>query len=520
MKKIIILLSTLASASFLLAQNSVGIGTTSPNSSAALDITSTTKGLLIPRMTGVQRTAIATPAPGLLVFDTDTKTIWTYDGTAWKNLYASGNGNFALPYSQTVNTSVNAFQIANQGSGAAMEGSSSNEFGIGINAKTTGSFGWALNAVSNRPGANSIYATADSGAVFRGENNYTGNTNTLMSLTNRGIGKTTTLQLANTTSTNANMQIAGNNLGEQLVIFQTNAANDKPALSISNSGTGIGINVSNTSGYAIKGVTNSAIGTAGVYGQNTGAAGSGVIGTSDASNTQGVYGLSANGIGVRAVSNSYRAVQATSANGTALYGSSTSSYALETNGNVKIAGGNTNPSAGAVLTSDATGNAQWVNTRKAFRAFGAHPSYAALPDGSSGVSETKIQFLSQQYDYGSYYVSLQENGNTEQASVFNVPVNGVYSFHLSVGCTVRGLSNSLDNMFIYLMLKRGAQVTSVASNTLLYSSPNFFGSVQLATDLQLQAGDIIYAAVTVFGSSQIDLNSSETYFDGRLVFAD
>lgn len=47
------------------AQSGVGIGTTTPNASAALDVTSTTKGLLIPRMTTAQRTAIASPAAGL-----------------------------------------------------------------------------------------------------------------------------------------------------------------------------------------------------------------------------------------------------------------------------------------------------------------------------------------------------------------------------------------------------------------------------------------------------------------------
>lgn len=49
----------------------VGIGTSSPNVSAMLDISSTTKGLLIPRMTTAQRTAISLPAAGLMVYQTD-----------------------------------------------------------------------------------------------------------------------------------------------------------------------------------------------------------------------------------------------------------------------------------------------------------------------------------------------------------------------------------------------------------------------------------------------------------------
>lgn len=48
-----------------------GIGTTTPDASAKLDVTSTTKGLLAPRMTSAQRAAITLPANGLLVYQTD-----------------------------------------------------------------------------------------------------------------------------------------------------------------------------------------------------------------------------------------------------------------------------------------------------------------------------------------------------------------------------------------------------------------------------------------------------------------
>lgn len=64
---------------------SVAINTdgSTANSSALLDIKSTTKGLLIPRMTTAQRNAIPSPAEGLKVFDTNTKTFWYYNGTGW-----------------------------------------------------------------------------------------------------------------------------------------------------------------------------------------------------------------------------------------------------------------------------------------------------------------------------------------------------------------------------------------------------------------------------------------------------
>ena len=65
--------------------------------SAMLDVKSLTKGLLVPRLTTTQRNAIASPAKGLLVFDTDVEKFYFYDGTEWKNLSAEGiwllNGN-------------------------------------------------------------------------------------------------------------------------------------------------------------------------------------------------------------------------------------------------------------------------------------------------------------------------------------------------------------------------------------------------------------------------------------------
>lgn len=70
---------------------SINTGGTTADPSAALDVSSTTKGVLVPRMSSVQRTAITTPAAGLLVFDNSTNTFWFYNGTTWAELVA-GNG--------------------------------------------------------------------------------------------------------------------------------------------------------------------------------------------------------------------------------------------------------------------------------------------------------------------------------------------------------------------------------------------------------------------------------------------
>jgi hypothetical protein len=77
------------------SSGAAGIGTTTPNSSSLLEIKSTTKGLLIPRMTQTQRNAIHTPAKGLLIYQTDNNPgFYYYDGSAWNgNAYWKKSGN-------------------------------------------------------------------------------------------------------------------------------------------------------------------------------------------------------------------------------------------------------------------------------------------------------------------------------------------------------------------------------------------------------------------------------------------
>jgi hypothetical protein len=62
----------------------VGIGTTAPNAKAILDVTSTTKGFLPPRMTTTQRNAITSVPAGLMVYNTTTNKLNFYNGSAWE----------------------------------------------------------------------------------------------------------------------------------------------------------------------------------------------------------------------------------------------------------------------------------------------------------------------------------------------------------------------------------------------------------------------------------------------------
>lgn len=90
----------------------VGIGTTAPNGSAALEIASSSSGLLIPRLNNAQRSSISTPANGLQIYNTSTNTIDYYNGASWVSLSSGGSGitslNGLTGAAQTFSTSTAA----------------------------------------------------------------------------------------------------------------------------------------------------------------------------------------------------------------------------------------------------------------------------------------------------------------------------------------------------------------------------------------------------------------------------
>ncbi len=68
------------------AQDNVGIGTNTPHPSAALDIESSDKGFLMPRMNTASMQAINNPADGLIIYNTTDSCYWFHKGNAWKSI--------------------------------------------------------------------------------------------------------------------------------------------------------------------------------------------------------------------------------------------------------------------------------------------------------------------------------------------------------------------------------------------------------------------------------------------------
>jgi hypothetical protein len=81
----------------LVVEGNVGIGTTNPNANAILDISSTTKAIMLPRMTTVQRSAISPPAAGMVVYDTTEAALYTHNGSTW--VKQGGGGGCYVSYS-------------------------------------------------------------------------------------------------------------------------------------------------------------------------------------------------------------------------------------------------------------------------------------------------------------------------------------------------------------------------------------------------------------------------------------
>jgi len=135
---------------------SVAINTdgSTANATAMLDITSTTKGLLIPRMTTAQRNAIAAPAKGLMVFDITLNQYWYHNGSAWTvfstgsatnywtmngtDIYNNNTGNIGIGTS----TPINKLQIGIL-SGSSITG---NDIAIGNGSQAMSFFQSATNS--------------------------------------------------------------------------------------------------------------------------------------------------------------------------------------------------------------------------------------------------------------------------------------------------------------------------------------------------------------------------------------
>ncbi|MEO7313381.1 MAG: type VI secretion system tube protein Hcp [Chitinophagaceae bacterium] len=89
MKKLFILIVSLA-GNYASRAQTVGIGTTTPDSKAILDIVSTNKGVLLPRINDTAN--VTNPVEGLIIYNKNTKTPYYYDGKKWLSMFGTVTG--------------------------------------------------------------------------------------------------------------------------------------------------------------------------------------------------------------------------------------------------------------------------------------------------------------------------------------------------------------------------------------------------------------------------------------------
>lgn len=209
MKKL--LLSILSLQIWLVSfTQSIGINTQLPNESAQLDISSTTKGLLIPRMSQAQRLTIANPATGLLLYQLDAATGFYYNaGTPalpqWQTVGAVGS--LQLPYAGTSNA-AEAFKISNTGNGRALVAHSesgnaffASAYGNGTAIMASSDRGFGVSSITNDTGI-AIYGMSQRGNAAKFDITYKDNYSPAVHIRNSGSGVGLYLQMKNTSNVN------------------------------------------------------------------------------------------------------------------------------------------------------------------------------------------------------------------------------------------------------------------------------------------------------------------------------
>lgn len=271
--------SVLLSAGYLQTHAQTGIGTLAPDASAMLDVTSTTKGMLVPRLTTAQRTAVATPANGLLVYDTDTKTFWFFKtGSGWTQI---SNGPLTLPYSTAENNAATLFSITNSGDGTSLEGINSSTtssiapvrgivsstapggFASAVRGINNGTSGLGIGVWGSQDGSGwGVYGVTPTGLGVYG-NSSAGGTGVYAN-SNSGTGLTAT----SINGVPANISVYNNANNNN--VLNANTVGNGTVVNISTTGTGKGVLATSTSGFAVQGITNSQT-SAGIVGDNNGA---------------------------------------------------------------------------------------------------------------------------------------------------------------------------------------------------------------------------------------------------------
>ena len=327
MKKRYLTLVGIAISTFSFAQNNVGIGTTTPNASSALEVTSTTQGVLVPRLV-LSATNVAapvtTPAVSLLVYNTATAGgapndvspgYYFWDGTQWVRLLSGafppaacttldesydcttpGGGRIiavndgSIEFNQTAGTNTEVLTVnTSQGTAATPN--------TGLWSDITG-IGNAILGTTNNASADQVYApvagsvtgstVGNTGVLglYNGSNPFGSGMNAQVTTTDGGIGAMA-INGSPSTGTTGNYGSFGWSIGA--------GAYNYGSLGVAGDGSG-GISVwttPNLTSAGVFGYNEKTTGGAGVLGQGV----QGIVGLTDYQVGSGVFGINYGGTG-------------------------------------------------------------------------------------------------------------------------------------------------------------------------------------------------------------------------------
>ncbi len=319
------------------SQNAVGIGTNTPAASSLLELNSSSKGLLVPRMSAAQRAGIASPAAALLVFDNDSGSFSYYNGSSW--IFLKGISNLANNWSTIGNagtsssnfigtTDNNALRIRINNRPSGKIDAASKSIGLGDSAlyNNTGFSDIAIGpgALLKNTDRNNLVAIGDSALYYNG----TGATLSYHAIRNTAIGSkalysnTTggdnvalgTVALYSNSSGNLNTALGSNTLYSNTVGYSNTAVGSNTLYSNtsgnSNTATGASALISNTTGYmnTAAGASSLAINTTGHENTSIGNEALFNNGTGNYNTATGSAALTSNGAGEANTANGYQAL--------------------------------------------------------------------------------------------------------------------------------------------------------------------------------------------------------------------
>lgn len=147
----------------------IGVNTSAPNASSIIDIQSTTKGLLIPRLTNAQMYAISSPATALTIYNTDASSLYVYNGLTWNSREDRISGFLDdgvslqldnLKVQMSTNTSERSIQIATVSGTMNISGTGMNVFPSSSIANGSGGVSGGFSAWSRQTDAITTSFTA------------------------------------------------------------------------------------------------------------------------------------------------------------------------------------------------------------------------------------------------------------------------------------------------------------------------------------------------------------------------